>query len=143
MSETMESLSKELIVYPDCMERLKELKAFYDYKRDQDKKEPPKNSEDWKMIPTMFEVAIEIVSARIEKREAAVFPANTLIVAKQACSMLLNFSYACDLMTSGFYMFGRCPERERRFYEFSLENIISLIDEEINRVICQEPHENG
>ncbi len=143
MNEAFESLSKELIVYPDCMERLKELKSFYDYKCEQDKKEPPKNSEDWKMIPTMFEVAFEVVSAKMERREAAVFPTNTLIVAEQACSMLLNFSYACDLMTTGFVTFGKCPERKRRFYEFSLENVISLIREELNREARQEPLENG
>lgn len=134
MEKEYEKNAREQIIYPDCMERLKELKAFYDYKREQDKKEPSKNSEDWEMIPTMFDVAFEIVSARMEKREAAVFPKNDLIVARQACSMLLNFSYACDLMTTGFFMFGKCPERERRFYEFSLENVIQLLEEEISKV---------
>lgn len=136
----------ELITYPDCMSRLKELKTFYDFKKENDKKEPPKNTGDWEIVSTMFEVAIEIVSAKLEKREAKLFPINTLLAAEQACSMLLNFSYASDLLTTGFVTYGRGYKRERRFYEFSLENVINLLEEEIQRVsslnrgACQAPH---
>ena len=123
----------QYITYPDALTRLRELKDFYDYKREQDKKEPSKNSEDWEMIPTMFEVAIEIVSARMEKREAKKFSIEELVTTKQACTMLLNFSYACDYLTTGFVTFEKCYGRGRRFYEFSFENIIKILDEEINK----------
>lgn len=136
----------ELITYPDCLARLKELKTFYDFKRENDKKEPPKDTGDWEIVSTMFEVAIELVSAKLEKRESKLFSVNTLLATEQACSMLLNFSYASDLLTTGFVTYGRGYNRKRRFYEFSLENVIQLLEKEISKVAtlnqeaCQALH---
>ncbi len=109
-----------------------ELKTFYDYKRAQDEKNSSR-IEGWGVTDTMFEVVFEILNAKIDGREVKMLPINDLHIAQQACSMLLNFSYACDLISRGFVTFGRCDNRERRWYEHPLEEMIELIEEEIHR----------
>ena len=128
----MDEKEYEILANKSRLGMFEELKTFYDYKKSQDQKNSTR-IEGWGVTDTMFEVVFEILNAKIEGREVKTLPINDLHIAQQACSMLLNFSYACDLMSRGFVTFGRCDNRERRWYEHPFEEMIELIDEEIHR----------
>ena len=120
--------------YTVCLTQLKELKAFHDYKIENDEKKPLEKYGNWRAVSGAFEVAIELLSAKLEKREAVSYTTAELLAVEGTFSALLNFSYACDFMSRGYVTFGRCPNRKRRLYEHSFEEVLELIKEEIYRI---------
>lgn len=127
---------------------LKELKIFYDYKFGNDEKSPPEKYGDWRIVSNALDVAIELASAKLEKRDANLYTIAELLTVEDTYSSLLNFSYACDFMSRGYVTFGRCPDRKRRFYEHTFEEALELIKSEIyriatiNRESCRTPRKN-